>query len=151
MKVIAVALCFLGLAYADYVVRTAEDLGGFRTECSGALNIPAEKVEGFKKWQFEDDELTRKYILCVFQKFPIYELGKGIIVDNLVSQLAAGSDKTRDEITTEVTKCVDKRGDSEDEAAYCFRQFVCFKKAHLPLIRASVKKRLIFLNINLII
>jgi len=137
---IAVLLGFLGMTYADYTVRTADDLAVFRTKCSDELNIPADRVENFKQWKFEDDDLTHKYILCVFKEFPIYEEGTGIIVDNLVEQLAAGSTKSRAELKEEVEKCVDEREADEDEAAYCFRQFSCFKRGHLQLIRASVKK-----------
>lgn len=126
--------------YAEYTVRTAEDLGRFRQKCSSELNIPAEIVEGYKQWKFEDNQQTHDYIFCVFKEFPIYAAGKGIIVDNLVSQLAAGSEKTREELTTEINKCVDERAADEDEAGYCFRQFNCFKKNHIQLIRASVKK-----------
>lgn len=111
----------------------------FRQKCSQEFNIPAEKVEGFKKWQFEDDQPTRDYIRCVFGEFPIFADGH-ILVDNLVQQLKAGSDKSVEELTAEVNKCVDERKADEDESAYCFRQFNCFKSSHLQLIRASVKK-----------
>uniref|UniRef100_A0A336MDT2 CSON000112 protein n=1 Tax=Culicoides sonorensis TaxID=179676 RepID=A0A336MDT2_CULSO len=136
-----IVLSVIALALADeYKVRTTDDLQVFREECGKELNIPAERLEKFKMWDFGDDEVGRCYIRCSFKKFPIFDDKTGPLVDNLVKQLVAGGNKTEDEVRAEVTKCVDEKKADENECSWAFRGFTCFKTANLQLIRASVKK-----------
>lgn len=124
----------------EFKVRTTDDLQVFRQECGKELNLTAERLEKFKKWEFADDEDTKCYIRCVFKKFPIFDDKTGPMVENLVKQLSHGNDKTEEEIRTEVKKCVDAKKEDENECSWAFRGFACFKTANLQLIRASTKK-----------
>lgn len=104
------------------------------------MSIPEDRVKEFKNWQFKDDEITRCYIRCSFKKFPIFDDKTGPIVENLVKQLGHGSNKTEEELLTDIKKCVDEKKSDENECSWAFRGFNCFKKGNLQLIRASVKK-----------
>lgn len=124
----------------EFKVRTTDDLQTFRTECGKELNIPSERLEKFKKWEFGDDEETKCYIRCVFKKFPIFDDKTGPNVDNLLKQLSHGNNKTQEVLRADITKCVDAKKPNENECSWAFRGFVCFKQANLQLIRDSTKK-----------
>lgn len=124
----------------EFKVRNTDDLQVFRTECGKELNLPNERLEKFKKWEFGEDEETKCYIRCVFKKFPIFDDKTGPIVDNLVKQLSHGGNKTQEELRADITKCVDAKKDNENECSWAWRGFTCFKAANLQLIRDSTKK-----------
>nr|6NBN_A Chain A, AAEL005772-PA [Aedes aegypti]6OG0_A Chain A, AAEL005772-PA [Aedes aegypti]6OGH_A Chain A, AAEL005772-PA [Aedes aegypti]6OII_A Chain A, AAEL005772-PA [Aedes aegypti]6OII_B Chain B, AAEL005772-PA [Aedes aegypti]6OMW_A Chain A, AAEL005772-PA [Aedes aegypti]6OMW_B Chain B, AAEL005772-PA [Aedes aegypti]6OMW_C Chain C, AAEL005772-PA [Aedes aegypti]6OMW_D Chain D, AAEL005772-PA [Aedes aegypti]6OMW_E Chain E, AAEL005772-PA [Aedes aegypti]6OMW_F Chain F, AAEL005772-PA [Aedes aegypti]6 len=121
----------------EFTVSTTEDLQRYRTECVSSLNIPADYVEKFKKWEFPEDDTTMCYIKCVFNKMQLFDDTEGPLVDNLVHQLAHGRDA--EEVRTEVLKCVDKNTDN-NACHWAFRGFKCFQKNNLSLIKASIKK-----------
>ncbi|XP_062534215.1 general odorant-binding protein 99a-like [Armigeres subalbatus] len=137
MKLLIAVFALIAVVAADFKVSTSEDLLQYRTECVSALNVPAEYVEKFKKWEFPEDDTTKCYIKCVFNKMQLFEDTEGPLVDNLVQQLAHGRDA--DEVRTEVLKCVDKNTDN-NACHWAYRGFQCFQKNNLSLIKASIKK-----------
>ncbi|XP_065089082.1 general odorant-binding protein 99a-like [Ochlerotatus camptorhynchus] len=137
MKLFIAVFALIAVAAAEFTVSTTEDLQRFRTECVTSLNVPAESVEKFKKWEFPEDDMTMCYIKCVFNKMQLFDDTEGPLVDNLVQQLAHGRDA--EEVRTEVLKCVDKNTD-DNTCHWAFRGFKCFQKNNLSLIKASIKK-----------
>lgn len=135
-------MSFYHQVYADdakeWHIQTQENLVSYRPECASSLSISDEAVAEYKKWNFPDDEKTRCYIRCIFNKMGLFEDATGFYVDRLVKQL--GQNREEAEVRTEVLKCADKNPGKDDACIWAFRGFNCFKAAHLPLIQTSVKK-----------
>lgn len=110
----------------------------YRPECASSLSISEDAVNEYKKWNFPDDEKTRCYIRCIFNKMGLFDDASGFNIDHLVKQLGQNRDEA--ETRTEVVKCADKNPNKDDNCVWAFRGFKCFKEAHLPLIQTSVKK-----------
>lgn len=75
--------CFLFImiqASAEFQIKTSEDLQKYRGECASELEIPAETVEEYKKWNFKPEGKTPCYIRCVFTKMEIFNDEVGPIV-----------------------------------------------------------------------
>ncbi|XP_055632156.1 general odorant-binding protein 99a-like [Toxorhynchites rutilus septentrionalis] len=137
MKLFITAFALIVAVSADFTVQTREDLLRYRSECASSLNIPEETVEKYKKWEFPEEDSTKCYIKCVFNKMHLFDDTTGPNVDNLVQQLAHGRDA--DEVRAEVVKCVDKNTD-DNACHWAFRGFKCFQKNNLQLIKSSIKK-----------
>lgn len=100
------------------------------------MNIPAEKVEQFKQWKFEDGDAC--YIECILSKMGLFDAENGANVEHLVEQLGQGGDKA--EVRPKIEKCADKNPEKDDKCKWAFRGFNCFQANNLRLIQASVKK-----------
>lgn len=120
----------------EWRVQTAEDLGKYREQCVAELSIPAEKVDKFKQWQFEEADAC--YMECILSKMGLFDAEKGANVEHLVQQL--GQTGNKDEIRTKVEKCADNNPNKDDKCKWAFRGFQCFQTNNLRLIQASVKK-----------
>ncbi|CAO1421981.1 unnamed protein product [Diamesa hyperborea] len=135
MKIFIALFALVALASAEFQIKTSEDLQKYRGECVQELEIPAETVEEYKKWNFKPEGKTPCYIRCIFTKMEIFNDEVGPIVDNLVLQLGQGR---TDDIKDDIEKCIDNSGD--DKCMWAFKGFGCFKKSNLSLIQQSVKK-----------
>ena len=80
MKVIIALFFIFAIAAAEFVVQTGEDLGKYREECVAELDIPAESVVEYKKWQFTPEGKTPCYIRCIFTKMMIFDDEHGPLV-----------------------------------------------------------------------
>ena len=125
-------------AKPEWKIQTHDDLIKYRGECVAALSITEEAVSQYKKWVFNDDEKTRSYIKCVFNKMGLFEDQSGFNIEHLVKQLGQNRDAV--ETRTEVVKCSDKKVATDDAATWAFKGFKCFRAAHLDLIQMSIKK-----------
>lgn len=123
---------------AEWKIQTADNLTAYRPVCASSLNIPEATVNEYKKWNFPDDEKTRCYIRCIFEKMGLFTDATGFNVDRLVKQLGQGRNET--EIKPEVVKCADKNPNKDHACIWAYRGFNCFKNAHLNLVQTSVKK-----------
>lgn len=117
-------------------MQTGEDLVKYRGECVSQLNVPAEKVEQYKQWKFEDSDAC--YMECILSKMSLFEPETGFNVDNLVEQLGQGGDKA--DVRAKVEPCADKNTGKDDKCVWAFRGFKCFQTNNLSLIKASVQK-----------
>lgn len=122
----------------EWKIQTQENLVSYRPECASSLSIPDNVVNEYKKWNFPDDEKTRCYIRCIFEKMGLFEEATGFNVDRLVKQLGQGRNETQ--IRPEVEKCADKNPAKDNACVWAYRGFNCFKAAHLNLVQTSVKK-----------
>ncbi|EDW02280.1 general odorant-binding protein 99a [Drosophila grimshawi] len=139
---VAILLCALiGLASAaEYKLRTAEDLQKVRKECAVANKVTEVLITKYKAFEYPDDEITRNYIKCIFNKFDLFEDTKGFNVDNLVAQLGQGrEDKTT--LKADVEKCADKNEQKSNVSAWAYRGFKCFLSKNLPLVQAAILKK----------
>lgn len=126
-------------AYADdWKIQTHDNLSTYRPECASTLNIPENVVAEYKKWNFPDDEKTRCYIRCIFNKMGLFTDEQGFNVERLVKQL--GQNRNETEVRAEILKCADKNEAKDNACVWAFRGFNCFKEAHLSLVQTSVKK-----------
>lgn len=125
------------MATAEWKIQTVENLNTYRPECATSLQIPEDKVNEYKKWNFSNDEKTQCYIKCIFGKMGLFDEKEGFNVERLVKQLGQGKNETV--IRPEVIKCADKNTQKTNTCAWAFRGFDCFKKAHLSLVQTSVK------------
>ena len=141
MKYFIVVLCALiALASADeFKLRNQEDLLKARKECMEAKKVSAEHVEKYKKFEFPDDEITRCYIECIFEKFQVFSPTDGFKIENLIAQLGQGKEN-KDEVKAEVEKCADKNEQKSDTCTWAFRGFKCFISKNLPLVQETLKK-----------
>nr|QGW50693.1 odorant-binding protein 29 [Propsilocerus akamusi] len=134
MKVFIAIFALIAVTSAEFQVQTSEDLQKYRVECATENNIPAESIEHYKEWKFEDAHAAC-YINCVFRKMQLYDNDSGFLVDNLVAQLTHGKP---DGIRASVEKCTETT--ETDNCQKAFKGFVCFSKSNLGLIQQSVKK-----------
>merc|ERR1712232_106051 len=137
MKALFVVCLTFAMTLAEFRIQTGEDLGKYRGECVTQLNIPAEKVDQFKQWKFEEGDAC--YIECILNKMGLFDEATGFNVDNLVEQLGQSGDKT--EIRSKVEPCADKNTAKDDKCKWAFRGFKCFQTNHLSLIKTSVAKK----------
>lgn len=125
---------------AEYKLRTAEDLQKVRKECAEANKVTEALVAKYKAFEYPDDEITRNYIKCIFNKFDLFEDTKGFKVDNLVAQLGQGrEDKTT--LKADIEKCADKNDQKSNASAWAYRGFKCFLSKNLPLVQAAILKK----------
>lgn len=68
----------------------------------------------------------------------LFDEKDGFHIDHLVKQLGQGKNETV--IKPEIEKCADKNPQKTNACQWAYRGFTCFKKAHLELVQASVKK-----------
>ncbi|KAL9899486.1 odorant-binding protein 99b [Glossina fuscipes fuscipes] len=124
----------------DYVVKTREDLLKFRDECSTKLNVPADLLEKYKKWQYPDDELTKCYMKCMFKNFGFFDENHGFDVHKIHKQLvgAHGAIDHSDETHEKIAKCANKKPEDTDPCAWAYRGGVCFINSNLQLVKSSV-------------
>lgn len=120
-------------------MRNQEDLIKARKECMEAKKVSPELIEKYKKFDFPDDEITRCYIECIFEKFQLFDPKDGFKNDNLVAQLGQGKDN-KDEVKADVEKCADKNEQKSDSCSWAFRGFKCFIAKNRPLVFDSLKK-----------
>lgn len=110
-----------------------------RKECVEEKKVSNDLLEKYKKYEYPDDEVTRCYIECVFEKFQLFEPKTGFLVDNLLTQLGQ-SKENKDEVKADIEKCADKNEQKSDSCTWAFRGFKCFISKNLPLVMESVKK-----------
>lgn len=110
-----------------------------RKECVEANKVSNDLLEKYKKYEYPDDEVTRCYIECVFEKFQLFEPKTGFLVDNLLTQLGQ-SKENKDEVKADIEKCADKNEQKSDNCTWAFRGFKCFISKNLSLVMESVKK-----------
>jgi hypothetical protein len=80
MNKIIIACALFAVASADFVVKKQEDLQKFRGECVKELNITAEEIEEYKKWNFTESGNTPCYLKCVFIKMELFDDEKEFLV-----------------------------------------------------------------------
>ena len=135
-----IAICFAFMAVAaaeEYKLRNEADLNQARKECIEAKKVSPELIEKFKKFDFPDDETTRCYIECIFEKFDLFDPKDGFKINNLLAQLNSNNS---DETKAEIEKCVDKNEQKSDACTWAFRGFKCFISKNMPLVKQSLKK-----------
>jgi PBP/GOBP family len=70
---ISVGFLILQVCADEWRVQTAEDLGGYRTECVKDLGVPEERVAEFKSWKFDETyDKTECYMKCMFVKMGLF-------------------------------------------------------------------------------
>uniref|UniRef100_A0A1A9WB60 Uncharacterized protein n=1 Tax=Glossina brevipalpis TaxID=37001 RepID=A0A1A9WB60_9MUSC len=124
----------------DYVVKTRDDLIKFRDECSNKLNVPAELLEKYKKWQYPEDDVTKCYMQCMFEKFEFFDEKQGFDVHKIHLQLvgAHGPVDHSDETHEKIAKCAAKKPEDTNACAWAYRGGVCFINSNLQLVKSSV-------------
>ncbi|XP_030379770.1 general odorant-binding protein 99a [Scaptodrosophila lebanonensis] len=139
---VAIFLCVvIGLASAtEYKLRTAEDLQKTRKECAEANKVTEALIAKYKTFEYPDDEITHKYIKCIFNKFELFDDTTGFKVDNLVKQLGQGKDD-KAALKADIEKCADKNEQKSDAPTWAYRGFKCFLGKNLPLVQAAVQKK----------
>lgn len=140
MKVLFVlSLTIVAALAADtWHVQTSNDLSEHRNKCVTELKVPAETVEQYKQWKFEDNEQTHCYIECILNKMGLFDATTGPNVEHLVEQLGQGGDKTA--VREKVTKCTDANPNKDSKCTWAWRGFSCFQANNLRLIQASLTK-----------
>ncbi|XP_055918813.1 general odorant-binding protein 99a [Eupeodes corollae] len=140
MKYLAIGILFTIFAFTtaqEYKIKTQADLANIRKQCVELKKITPEQVEKYKKFEFTDDEKTRCYIECIFDKFGLFNAKDGFKIENLVKQL--GQNRNQTEVRAEIQKCVDKNEQRSDSCSWVFRGFKCFISKNLPLVQQSLK------------
>ncbi|XP_014094882.1 general odorant-binding protein 99a [Bactrocera oleae] len=139
--IIAVLLAALvAMAAAEeYKIRNQDDLLKARKECMEAKKVPTEHIEKFKKFEFPDDEVTRCYIECIFNKFQLFSPTEGFKTQNLIAQLGQNKEN-KDAVKADIEKCADKNEQKSDSCTWAYRGFKCFISKNLPLVQESLKK-----------
>ncbi|KNC21910.1 General odorant-binding protein 99a [Lucilia cuprina] len=136
---LAILFALFALVSAEYKLRNQEDLMKARKECMEAKKVSPELIEKYKKFDFPDDEVTRCYIECIFEKFQLFDPKDGFKNENLIAQLGHGKEN-KDEVKADVEKCADKNEQKSDSCAWAFRGFKCFISKNMPLVMESLKK-----------
>lgn len=129
--------CNQVFAAAEWKIQTAENIAAYRPVCATSLNIPEDKVNEYKKFNFPNDEKTQCYIKCIFEKMGLFDEKEGFNVEHLVKQLGQGKNETA--IRPEIVKCADKNTQKTNACQWAYRGFDCFKKANLELVKAAIK------------
>ncbi|XP_005186856.1 general odorant-binding protein 99b [Musca domestica] len=124
----------------DYTVKTKEDLARFRDECGKQLDVPADKMEKYKAWEYPNDEITRCYMKCVFEKFGFFDETHGFNPYLVHHQLAGGHEPVdhSDEIHQKIDLCADKNSQKSDACTWAYRGGMCFLANHLKLVQDSI-------------
>ncbi|KAL5285381.1 Obp99a.2 family protein [Megaselia abdita] len=139
MKLFVVVFACVALASAEYTVKTRENLLAYRDECVKSLSIPAETVEKFKKWDFEDTPLVHQYFACVFEKFGFYTkeggFNVGFIHKQVDPEVTHENHGEHNELHAKIQKCAD----IEKSDAYAYNAGKCFMKEQIHLVKKSVE------------
>ncbi|XP_061389508.1 general odorant-binding protein 99a-like [Musca vetustissima] len=142
MKVFVVILCLASASVSNfpYTVKTKEDLARFREECGKQLNVPADKLEKYKSWEYPNDEVTRCYMKCVFEKFGFFDETHGFNPYLVHHQLAGGHEPIdhSDEIHQKIDMCADHNTEKSDACTWAYRGGMCFLQNHLKLVQDSI-------------
>lgn len=125
---------------AEYVVKTRENLLQYRNECIDELQISADLVEQYKKWQYPNDAVTQCYLKCVFVKFGLFDTENGFNIENIHQQLVGASAEAvhDDALHGKVEACVDQNEQGSNACEWAYRGASCFIKNHLQLVQRSV-------------
>ncbi|XP_055377141.1 general odorant-binding protein 99a-like [Condylostylus longicornis] len=140
MKTIFAIFALILAVNAEWKINTQEDLMKYREECVAEKNVPTEHVDKYKKWDYPDDETTRCYLECVFNKMGLYDPKDGYNIDHLTQQLKHNSKDEHDDIRSRIENCIDKNEQKSDSCAYLFRGFKCFMSKNLQLVQQSIKQ-----------
>ncbi|XP_037960938.1 general odorant-binding protein 99a-like [Teleopsis dalmanni] len=138
---IFIAICVLvAVTSAEYVVKTRENLLQYRQECVQELNVPAERVEQFKKWVFPNDVTSQCYLKCVFVKFGLFDTQNGFNVENIHQQLQGNTAPAThdDALHAQIESCIDQNEQGSNACEWAYRGATCFLKQNLQLVQQSV-------------
>lgn len=80
MKFLIALFAVLAVVSAEFTVKTMEDLLKYRAHCVKEVNVTAEEVEQFKKWNFTEEGTAPCYLKCVFIQMELYDKEKGFMV-----------------------------------------------------------------------
>lgn len=116
-----------------------EDLANYRIECATELELPEQKVEELKNFQYANDIETKCYLNCSLTKAGIFHPATGFNVDNTVKQLSINH-KENDirTIRAQVAECFDKNEEDSDVCEWAFRGATCMVKSNLDVIKQSL-------------
>lgn len=122
-----------------------EDLENYRIECATELELPQQKVEEIKNFQYSNDIETKCYLNCSLTKAGIFHPATGFNVDNAVKQLSNNQKDDISLIREQVAECFDENLEDSDVCEWAFRGATCMVKSSLNVIKQSLgsqKKRL---------
>lgn len=124
----------------DYTIKTKEDLSRYREECGTKLKVPAELMEKYKAWDYPNDELTRCYMKCVFEKFGFFDETHGFNAYLIHHQLAGahGPVDHNDELHRKIDFCADHNTEKSDACTWAYRGAICFLRSDLQLVKDSI-------------
>lgn len=121
---------------ADYVVKTEEDLLKARTQCVSEVGVSAEDIEKYKRREFPDEEKTRCYLKCMFEKFGLFDEEHGFDVHKLHVQIEDNANVDHsDETHQKIANCVDNNSQGSDACTRAYRGVTCFVRSNLHLVK----------------
>lgn len=121
------------------MVKTSEDLANYRIECASELELPHDKLESYKKFEYGDDDQTKCYLNCSLTKAGIFHPEKGFNLENSVKQLAPNHSVNEIEIIrTQIAHCFDSNEQGSDACEWAFRGAACMVNSNLDMIMKSL-------------
>lgn len=104
----------------------------YHDECGTENKISAEHITKYKNQEYSQDEESFCHVRCLSKKIGVFDDEHGLLLDNMVKQVAAANHKTEDEVRPIVLDC--KTHVDEFKSNHCmwaFKGFLCLKKNHL--------------------
>lgn len=121
------------------MVKTSEDLANYRIECASELELPHDKLENYKKFEYGDDDETKCYLNCSLTKAGLFHPEKGFDLENTVKQLARNHSMNNIEIIrTQIANCFDSNEQGSDACEWAFRGATCMVNVNLDMIKKSL-------------
>jgi len=130
-----VALC-IAQAFA-FTPATREEVRGYYGTCGTELNIPKERIDKFISGGLDQEEDSRKVIVCVAKKIGNLDASDNIVVDNLAKQLHVyNPDVSVADLTTKINTC--NAGLEGAAVVRALKGLSCLKKAGLKTTYAEL-------------
>ncbi|XP_063706562.1 general odorant-binding protein 99a-like [Culicoides brevitarsis] len=132
MKFFLVLLAVVAAVSAEFHIKHFEDLMKFHDECGTENGIAADHVAKYKNQEYGQDDESYCHVRCVAKKVGIFDEEHGVLVDEMIKQVAAANGKTEDEVRPIIEEC--KTSVEEFKSNSClwaYKGFVCLKKHNL--------------------
>lgn len=121
------------------MVKTSEDLANYRIECASELELPHDKLESYKKFEYGDDDETKCFLNCSLTKASLFHPEMGFNLENSVKQLTRNHSVTNIEILrAQIALCFDSNEQGSDACEWAFRGATCMVNSNLDMIKKSL-------------